>query len=63
MARHRYKQEAVPGIPGAQPNEYSPKGLELAGPTQGRLPLDGSFLGPLFDTTTTTTTTTPRREQ
>ena len=36
-------------MPGAEAREYSPKGLELAGPEQGHLALDGSALGPLFD--------------
>ena len=53
---HRYRQPGITGVPGAQARDYSPKGLELAGPVQGRLALDGSALGPLFDTTTTTTT-------
>jgi hypothetical protein len=48
MPRHRYRQDALP-LPGAQPLEYSPKPQELAPPEQGRLALDGSVLGPLFD--------------
>lgn len=52
---HRYRQEAL-GIPGAQPRDYSPQGLELAGPVQGWLALDGGALGPLFNDHTTTTT-------
>ena len=48
MKRNRYRQEAL-GVPGASPREYSPRGLELAGPSQGWLNLDGSALGPLFD--------------
>ena len=45
----RYKQEALVAVPGAEPREYSPKGLELAGPEQGHLALDGAVLGPLLD--------------
>ena len=45
----RYKQEALAAVPGAETREYSPVGLELAGPGQGQLALDGSALGPLFD--------------
>ena len=46
----RYKQEALVAVPGAEPREYSPKeGLELAGPEQQVLHLDGAVLGPLFD--------------
>jgi hypothetical protein len=52
---HRYRQPGIAGMPGAQARDYSPKGLELAGPVQGCLALDGSALGPLFDTNTTTT--------
>jgi len=48
MPRHRYRQDALP-LPGAQPLDYSPKPQELAPPEQGRLALDGSVLGPLFD--------------
>ena len=46
--KHRYRQDAL-SLPGAQPIDYSPKPLELAPPEQGRLALDGSVLGPLFD--------------
>ena len=46
---HRYKQEALGAVPGAEAREYSPKGLELAGPEQGWLELDGGVLGPLFN--------------
>jgi len=46
--KHRYRQDALP-LPGAQPVEYSPKPQELARPEQGQLALDGSVLGPLFD--------------
>ena len=45
---HRYQQDALP-LPGAEPREYSPKELELAGPEQGWLELDGGALGPLFN--------------
>ena len=45
----RYKQEALAAVPGAEPREYSPKGLELAPPEQGQLALDGGVLGPLFN--------------
>lgn len=47
--QHRYRQEALGDVPGAEPREYSPKGQELAQPEQGQLALDGSVLGPLFD--------------
>jgi hypothetical protein len=59
---HRYRQPGIAGMPGAQARDYSPKGLDLAGPVQGYLVLDGSTLGPLFDasTSTATTTTTPQ---
>jgi hypothetical protein len=57
MKPHRYRQEAL-SVPGAMPHDYSPQGLQLAGPTQGWLALDGGALGPLFNHTTTTTTTT-----
>jgi len=46
--KHRYRQDALP-VPGAQPKDYSPAELELAGPAQGWLPLDNGALGPLFD--------------
>lgn len=52
---HRYRQESLP-VPGAKPRDYSPKGVELAGPVQGWLALDGGALGPLFNDHTTTTT-------
>lgn len=55
MKRHRYRQEALP-MAGATARDYSPKGIELAGPQQGWLALDGAALGPLFNTTNTTTT-------
>lgn len=58
MKRHRYRQEALP-LPGSQPKEYSPQGLELAGPTQGWLALDNGALGPLFDKQDTTATEQP----
>jgi hypothetical protein len=45
----RYKQEALAAVPGAETREYSPVGLELAGPEQGWLDLDGGALGPLFN--------------
>jgi hypothetical protein len=48
MKRHRYRQEALPLL-GSQPKEYSPAPLQLAGPTQGWLALDGGALGPLFN--------------
>lgn len=57
MTRHRYRQEALK-LPGAMPRDYSPQPLQLAGPVQGWLALDGSALGPLFDRTNTTTTST-----
>ena len=55
MKRNRYRQDALP-VPGAQPREYSPQPLQLAGPAQGWLALDGGALGPLFNDHTTTTT-------
>ena len=45
---HRYRQDGLP-VAGAEAREYSPKGLELAGPEQGWLALDGAVLGPLFN--------------
>ena len=45
---HRYHQDGLP-LPGAEARDYSPKGLELAGPEQGWLALDGAVLGPLFN--------------
>lgn len=60
MKRHRYRQDALP-LPGAEPREYSPQGLDLARPQQGWLALDGAALGPLFNTTTNTTTEEPKR--
>lgn len=53
MKRHRYHQGAL-AVPAAQPREYSPQPLELAGPEQGWLALDGGALGPLFNDHTTT---------
>ena len=47
--QHRYRQEALEGIPGAEAHDYSPQDMELAQPEQGQLALDGSVLGPLFD--------------
>lgn len=47
--QHRYRQEALGDIPGAEAHDYSPQGLELTQPEQGQLALDGSVLGPLFD--------------
>jgi hypothetical protein len=52
--QHRYHQQAL-GVPGAKPRDYSPPQLELAGPKQGWLALDGGALGPLFNDHTTTT--------
>jgi hypothetical protein len=57
MKRHRYQQGALP-VPAAQPREYSPQPLQLAGPVQGWLALDGGALGPLFNDHTTTATET-----
>ncbi len=53
--KHRYRQEAL-SIEGAKPRDYSPTELQLAGPVQGWLALDGGALGPLFNNHTTTTT-------
>jgi len=59
MKRHRYRQEALP-LPGSQPRDYSPQPLQLAGPVQGWLALDGGALGPLFnDHDSDTSTTNP----
>ena len=55
MKRNRYRQPALP-VPGAQAREYGPQPLQLAGPSQGWLALDGGALGPLFNDHTTTTT-------
>ena len=60
MTRHRYRQEAL-SLEGATPRDYNPQGLQLAGPRQGWLALDGGALGPLFndhgdDTTRSTPT-------
>ena len=57
---HRYRQEAL-SIEGAKPNDYSPQEIELAGPAQGWLALDGGALGPLFNNHTTTEETTDDR--
>ena len=43
----RYRQEGLGELIPAQ--EYEPQGLQLAGPQQGHLALDGAVLGPLFD--------------
>ena len=47
--KHRYKQEALAAVPGAEPREYSPIKPQPAPPEQGWLHLDGAALGPLFD--------------
>lgn len=47
--KHRYQQQALGAVPGAEAREYSPKPLELAPPQQGLLALDGGVLGPLFN--------------
>ena len=47
--QHRYQQQALGDVPGAEPREYSPRRQELAPPQQGQLPLDGGVLGPLFN--------------
>ena len=52
MTRHRYRQEAL-SLEGSTPRDYNPQGLQLAGPRQGWLALDGGALGPLFNTATT----------
>ena len=54
MKRNRYRQPALP-VPGAQAREYDPQPLQLAGPSQGWLALDGGARGPLFNDHTTTT--------
>ena len=46
---HRYKQQALVAVPGAEPREYSPTKPQPAPPEQGWLALDGGALGPLFD--------------
>ena len=59
MKQHRYQQGALP-VPSAQPRDYSPQPLELAGPEQGWLALDGGALGPLFnDHDSDTSSSTP----
>jgi len=59
MKRHRYHQGAL-AVPSAQPRDYSPPELELAGPEQGWLALDGGALGPLFnDHDSDTSSSTP----
>lgn len=52
--QHRYRQEALGEIPGAEARDYSPRQQELASPEQGYLALDGGALGPLFSQHTTT---------
>lgn len=47
--QHRYRQEALGDVLGAEPREYDPKELELAPPRQQTLALDGGVLGPLFN--------------
>ena len=48
--KHRYKQEALAAVPGAEARSYSPKeGPQPAPPEQGWLALDGGALGPLFN--------------
>jgi hypothetical protein len=54
MKQHRYHQGAL-AVPSAKPHDYSPVELELAGPQQGWLALDGGALGPLFNDHTTNT--------
>lgn len=46
--KHRYRQGAIPGVPEAQPRDYSPEGEPQPDAIQGALPLDGAVLGPLF---------------
>ena len=46
--KHRYKQEALAAVPGAEPREYSPIKPQPAPPEQGQLALGGGALGPLF---------------
>jgi hypothetical protein len=49
QGQDRYRMEALPGLPGVEARSWSPQPLELVDPAhQGHLPLDGSFLGPLF---------------
>ena len=47
--QHRYHQQALGTVPGAEARDYSPKELELAPPQQQTLALDGGVLGPLFN--------------
>lgn len=49
MKRHRYRCEALPGLPGLGAAEWSPEGLPQPKPEQGWLALDGAALGPLFN--------------
>jgi hypothetical protein len=55
MKQHRYHQ-GVLAVPAAKPRDYSPAEIELAGPQQGWLALDGGALGPLFNNHPTTDT-------
>lgn len=48
MTQHRYREEPIPGLPG-QAKEWSPE-QPKPHTAQGWLSLDGSALGPLFDT-------------
>lgn len=47
--QHRYRQEALEHVSGAEPRDYSPRQQELAPPQQQTLALDGGVLGPLFN--------------
>ena len=47
--QHRYQQQALGDVPGAEPRDYSPRVQELTPPQQQTLALDGGVLGPLFN--------------
>lgn len=47
--QHRYRQQALGDVPGAEARDYSPRQQELAPPQQQTLALDGAVLGPLFN--------------
>mgnify|MGYP000240924393 CR=1 FL=1 len=47
--QHRYQQQALGDVPGAEARDYSPRQQELAPPQQQTLALDGGVLGPLFN--------------
>ncbi len=49
-AGYRYRMDPLPGVQEAAAVSWNPEAPPLADPAmQGHLPLDGAFLGPLFD--------------